>query len=256
MLKESKSFFRLLTMKKWIPFFLLLLVCTSNFSFAQDTLPKFSVKNVGNNRIVIGWVNRFETVKQISIQRSFDSLKNFKSIHTLADPAIPENGYVDTKAPNDHMFYRLYIQLDKGVYLFSDPKKPILDTAVTTRRTNNMSRPDNPGFITPVIPTDTLTNGPAISNNRPKAEIWVPSKFVYTYKDGYIRISLPDEAAKKYTIKFFTSEDEPLFELKEIKERSFKIDKTNFYRSGWFKFELYEDGELKEKNKFFLPKEF
>jgi hypothetical protein len=242
-------------MKKQLPFFILFLICTVNFLFAQDTLPKFSVKNVGNNRIVIGWVNKFESIKQISIQRSFDSLKNFKSIHTLADPAIPENGYVDTKAPNDHMFYRLYIQLDKGVYLFSDPKRPKLDTAVT-KRANNMTRPDNPGFTIPVIPVDTLSNGPVISNNRPKPEVWVPSKFVYTYKDGYIRISLPDEAAKKYSLKFFTSEGEPLFELKEIKERSFKIDKPNFYRSGWFKFELYEDGELKEKNKFFLPKEF
>ena len=30
-----------------------------------DTLPKFSLKNVGGNRIVIGWANQFETVRQI-----------------------------------------------------------------------------------------------------------------------------------------------------------------------------------------------
>ena len=47
-----------------------------------------------------------------------------------------------------------------------------------------------------------------------------------------------------------------LFELKDVKEKNFKIDKTNFYHSGWFKFELYENGELLEKNKFYLPKEF
>jgi len=29
----------------------------------QDTLPKFSVKNVGNNRIIIGWVNNYPLVK-------------------------------------------------------------------------------------------------------------------------------------------------------------------------------------------------
>ncbi len=87
-------------------------------------------------------------------------------------------------------------------------------------------------------------------------QAWTPSKFVYTYNDGYVRISLPDVEDKKYSIKFFTSDDKQLFELKDIKEKNFKLDKADFYRSGWFKFELYENGELKEKNKFFLPKEF
>ncbi len=81
-------------------------------------------------------------------------------------------------------------------------------------------------------------------------------KFVYTFKDGYIRISLPEEDDKKYNIKFFTEDNTPLFELKDVKERNFKIEKASFYKAGWFKFELYEDGKLKEKNKFYLPKEF
>jgi hypothetical protein len=233
---------------------------TCFLSQAQDTLPKFSVKNIGNKHIIVDWVNRFETVKQISIQRSFDSLKNFKTILTVADPSAQLNGYADTKAENDHMFYRLYVLLDKGVYLFSDTKRPVWDTV-----TNGVSSitdikrmtgiPDKqPNVLLPVIGSDS-SSGPLVSNNKPKVEGWVPSKFVYTFKDGYIRINLPEED-KKYSIKFFTSDDQPLFELKDIKERSFKIDKTDFYRSGWFKFELYEDGKLKEKNKFFLPKEF
>src|ERR1700750_2548559 len=90
---------------------------------AQDTLPHFSVKNVGNNRIIVDWVNRFTDIRQISIQRSFDSLKNFKTILTVADPTNPQNGFADNKAENDHMFYRLYILLDKGVFLFSNSKR-------------------------------------------------------------------------------------------------------------------------------------
>ena len=72
----------------------------------------------------------------------------------------------------------------------------------------------------------------------------------------YIKCNSLDDLGKKYNIKFFTADDRPVFELKDIKERNFKLDKTSFYRSGWFKFELYEDGKLIEKNKFFLPKEF
>ncbi len=217
-----------------------------------DTLPKFSLKNVGGNRIVIGWANQFETVKQISIQRSFDSLKNFKTILTVPDPSIPENGYVDTKASNDRMFYRLYIMLDKGAFLFSEAKRPVLDTAV---KKDAAVKTELPGMNAPVIIKDSVLIGP-VNGNRPKAEVWKPSTRVYTFKDGYVRIVLPAAGDKKYRIKFLTPEDETLFELKDIKEKDFKIDKTNFYHSGWFKFELYENEELLEKNKFYLPKEF
>src|SRR5919107_3358132 len=95
---------------------------------AQDTLPRFSLKNFGNNRIVIGWVNPFESLKQISIQRSFDSLKGYRTILSVADPSAVQNGFADTKAPNDHMYYRLFIMLDKGMFLFSEAKKPVKDT--------------------------------------------------------------------------------------------------------------------------------
>lgn len=241
-------------MNKLILLFLVVVITNNNALVAQDTLPRFSVKNVGNNRIVIGWVNQFDAIRQISIQRSFDSTRNFKSILTVADPTTPENGYVDTKAGNDHMFYRLYIMLDKGVYLFSDSKRPTLDTAVMRTA---MTKPENPVFQVPVIPVDSSYNGPTISNNnKPKAEVWIPSKHVYTYRDGNVSISLPEEEEKKYSLKFYNSDDELIFEIKEVNEKSFKIDKTNFYRAGWFRFELYDNGELVEKNKFFLPKEF
>ena len=240
-------------MIKHILFLFIVLMAISKALIAQDTLPKFSVKNVGGNRIVIGWVNKFESVRQISIQRSFDSLKNFKSILTMADPSIPENGYVDTKASNDRMFYRLYIMLDKGVFLFSDAKRPKFDSAIVVKKA--AVKTDLPGLVVPVIINDSIVIGP-VNNNRPKADIYIPSKRVYTFKDGYVRIVLPEGTEKKYTIKFLTMESELLFELKDVREKDFKIDKSNFYHSGWFKFELYENGELLEKNKFYLPKEF
>lgn len=225
-------------------FFLITCTCLR----AQDTLPKFSVNYLGNNRVVVAWTNTFENIKQISIQRSFDSLKSFKTILTVPDATTQQNGYVDSKAPSNGMFYRLYIMLEKGVYLFSDSKRPVWDT---TKRAAGAT--GNPSLNFPVIQNGSLPTGNG--NNHIGKEAWVPSKYVYTYKDGYIRISLPQED-KKYSIKFFTDDDKPLFELKDLKERNFKIDKANFYHAGWFKFELYEDGVLKEKNKFYLPKEF
>lgn len=258
----------------------------------NDTLPGFSVKNVGNNRIIIGWINNYPTVKQISIQRSFDSLLNYKSILTVADPMAYQNGYMDVKATNDHMFYRLYILLENGVYLFSAARKPVPDSfqkkpfdPLQTKLSSFVNNKDT--FLVDgklvLIKTDTvMQNGkpvivraqpvviklenlqwgdsvavPNPNYNKPRMLAFTPSLYVFTNRDGYVRVSLPDdEKTKKYSIKFFDEENNFLFELKDIKEKDFKIDKTNFYHAGWFRFELYENGKLLEKHKLYLEKDF
>ena len=214
---------------------------------AQDTLPEFSVRNVGGDRYIVSWTNTFETVKQISIQRSFDSLSGYKTILTVPDPRTPQNGFVDSKAPNDHMFYRLYILLDKGMYLFSKAKRPLVDTV---RRMNYSNKTEPAGGIDSVsVPNFGI-------NNRNGVNVFVPSLHVYTHRDGYVRINLPEDGAKKYSIKFYEEGGKFLFELKDLKTRSFRIDKANFYRGGWFRFELFEDDQLIENHKFYLQKDF
>jgi hypothetical protein len=235
-------------MKKLFLSFLFFTIASFSLLYSQDTLPHFTVKNAGNNRIIIGWVNNYADTRQIGIQRSFDSLNFYKTILTVPDPTAIQNGYMDVKATNDHMFYRLFILLDKGIYLFSAAKKPVLDTA---RKVNN-------SFINgkQVVWGDSVAV-PAPDYTKAPPNAFIPSLHVFTNRDGYVRINLPDdEKSKKYSIKFFEETGVFLFELKEIKEKDFKIDKTNFYHAGWFRFELYENGKLLEKHKFYLEKDF
>lgn len=235
-------------MKKQVLAFVSIFLIVGNILQAQDTLPNFSAKNIGNNRILVEWVNRFENIRQISIQRSFDSLSGYKTILTLPDPTTPQNGYVDSKAPNDHMFYRIYILLEKGIFLFSPAKRPVLDTARRNGYKDAMTR--IPGG------NDSIAAPNFGMNSKGRPEVFTPSLHVYTYKDGSVRINLPDEENKKYSIKFFEEDDTPLFELKDVPENSFRLDKSNFYHAGWFKFELYENGKLIEKHRFYLQKDF
>ena len=100
----------------------------STFAHAQDSLPDFSVVNNGNNRIVISWNNKYQSLKQISIQRSTDSLNNFKSYLTVPDPNNMQNGYLDAKAANDNMFYRLYIHVDGANFIVTRSKRPANDS--------------------------------------------------------------------------------------------------------------------------------
>jgi hypothetical protein len=282
--------------------------------FAQDTLPKFSAILRNNGKVLISWHNNFQSVSQISIQRSSDSLKNFTSFLTVPDPSVPQNGFVDSKA-DGRMFYRLFIVLGNGNYLFSKSKRPssgtdvVIENEISENKEIKLRNDDqrivyqknnkNDGLLSPtkinpatgieiettifIKRNDSLIgqfSGKMLNRFRdsvlkktkdtlafigadtvvirsfvPK-EVYKISNYVFTAKDGNINISLPDATTKKYSVKFLEIDSSPVFDIKEIKDVLLIVDKTNFVHSGWFRFELFEDGKLKEKNRFFIPKDF
>ncbi len=105
------------------------------------------------------------------------------------------------------------------------------------------------------VNADTLQIKPFIEVYKEPKEVYKISPFVFTSKDGNITIALTDYSRKKYFIAFFETDNTPVMEIKDIRDSMLIIDKTNFGHSGWFRFELYEDGKLKEKNKLLIPKE-
>ena len=283
---------------------------------AQETLPKFSASLKPNGKVIISWHNNYPVVSQISIQRSFDSLKNFTTLLTVPDASVAENGFVDSKAANTRMFYRLFIVLDNGKYIFTKSKRPAPDTVTTKEKNtddndNALSKSEQQRLTYIQKNKDSIfINGPDKINAAPAInlvkiffikkqdtligqlfeksvrrfrdsiltktkdtlvfkdadtilikpfvpkEVYKVSIYVFTNKDGNITIALPGAGNKKYNVRFFETDASELFEIKEIKQSPLIVDKTNFVHAGWFRFELYEDGILKEKNKFFIPKDF
>lgn len=225
-------------MKRFLIFLTALFFLVGSRAAAQDTLPRFSVKNAGNNRVIIGWVNPFTSIKQISIQRSFDSARNFKTILTVADPKAVQNGFTDLLAPNDHMWYRLFYVMGNNDFFFTPAKQPLRDTSRLTNAALGNGT-DNPLKQTVI-----------------KKPEYIPSYYVYTSGDGNVFINLPDADKKSYSIKFYSANNEFLFDIKSVKETGLTLDKANFLRAGWFNFELYNDDKLVERNRFYLAKSF
>jgi hypothetical protein len=81
------------------------------------------------------------------------------------------------------------------------------------------------------------------------------SQYVFTNKDGYITIKLDDADKKKYQVILMEEDETPLIDIKQVKDPLIMLDKTNFYKGGWYKFTLKENGRIKEKGKVFLPKD-
>ncbi|HEY8661040.1 MAG TPA: hypothetical protein VIL78_18555 [Hanamia sp.] len=199
-----------------------------NISFAQDTLPKISVTQLGN-KVLVSWTNPYTSVTTINIQRSPDSLNNFKTIGSVLNVKSTTNGFADTKEFIPSQYYRLFISFEGGTYIFTESHKPGIDTLKSLPQVQEVQQPVNTWFV--------------------------PSKHVYTGKDNNVIISLPDAERKKYSIKFFEEDGTPLFELKKIPESFLTLDKVNFIHSGLFNYELYDNRIIIESHKIYIPKD-
>jgi hypothetical protein len=222
---------------------LLLIILAFGFTAkAQEILPGISVRN-NNGKIIVSWKNEYQqNVTTINIQRSYDSLNNYSTIGSVLNPLNKENGYADLTAPYNKMYYRVFIAFEGGSYLLSKPVRPVKDTASFTQNKVLYPWQVNPG-ADPSIQVPPVTNG------------FIASKTVFTARDNNVVIHLADVESKKYTVKFFDELDNLLFELPQVKEDYLIVDKVNFKRSGWFYFEVFENGKSIEKSKFFIAKD-
>ena len=90
-----------------------------------------------------------------------------------------------------------------------------------------------------------------VTTTAPIQDTWIPSKFVFTNTKGNLTIQLPNTNTKRYSL-FIYDGKLLLHNITNLQEDYWIIEKSNFYHSGWYNFELYCNGELLERNKFLL----
>jgi hypothetical protein len=208
-------------MKWFSPYCLFFFVCLSHWGWihAQETLPEFKVQDLGNQGIKVSWLNPYKNCQQLSIQRSTDSIQ-FKTILNAHTPNMYDNGFVD-KAPIERpLYYRIYYQLAGGKFYFS-----------TIQSTSSHKELDSAALA------------------------WKASKFVFCNGRGIPTILLPDARKHLYKLVFKEANGTNIFEINGIKDKETYLDKANFVHTGWFLFDLYEDGNLKEQGKLLVQKD-
>ena len=201
-----------------------LLLITLLASAQQDLLYSFTVINKGGQNEVNWTFNdnaNPSLIKRIGIQRAMDSLGNYATIGHAGVAQKKTNQFVDKKPTAGSNYYRLFIFYKDGQYAFSKSAKIILLPAT-------------------------------LSNSGQTAVSFQPSIFVYSNRDGNVNISIADAAKADYTIRFYDAADRFLFEIDKIDKPLLIVDKTNFLHAGWFHYELYKDGKIFEKWKFFI----
>lgn len=270
--------------------FLLCLFCSE--LKAQKPLPDFSVIDLNKTKARISWQNNFgDSLIQLNVQMSYDSLKFYKTIFSTESPGLPQNGFVYNLPYTTNFYYRIFYVLLGDKFYFSPAKHAVPDTAAGTAsygelpENNAAAVNDEPPpvrMITVrskdtvfaimeysyykhfkdsinkstkdtlfVLGKDEVTLKPFNPDN-----IYIPSIYVVSNKDGFIQLKLPESGHKKYKITFFEMDGKKLFTINNIPESDLLIDKSNFVHAGWFRFELYEDDKLKERNKILLQRDF
>jgi len=234
----------------------------------QDTLPSFSVIE-RSGKIIIGWINPNPEIKQIIIQRSFDSSKGFRSIISMPDPTAYTNGYLDKPSDSATYYYRLFCTKPGGRYFFTETKKAIKEKTKTitseeaallksisseevvlnSSNGQKIQLPKQIGNIIDPGKMDKILKKDSVVNEN----IFQPSGLIFTNNEGNLIIVLPDPEKKNFSLFVYQEDGEIVFKMKNIKESKLLIDKSNFISSGWFKYELFEGQKSREKNKFFIP---
>lgn len=265
-------------------------------SKAQNPLPEFLAENMGRDKVRISWVNGFgDSCVQLMVQTSFDSLRNFKTVFSTESPQLPQNGFLYSLPFTYNFYYRIFYVLSNNTYYFSPSRRatapvfvpgsetlPDLEPYPANNNGTGNTKPPAPRIITIrskdsvlqqleyndykkfkdsitrrtkdtlfVLGRDEVLLKPFNPEN-----IWIPSVYIVTNKDGYVQVKLPDAAVKKYRLIFYETDGRKLFTINHVPEPELIIDKTNFLHAGWFKFELYENDKLKEKNKILLQRDF
>lgn len=278
-------------------FWVIVLFVVSAKVHSQNTLPDFSVSSAGKNKVIISWANTYPNLVQVSVQRSYDSIKNFQTIFSAQSPELPGNGYSDnTVVASVKYYYRIFYVFDDGRYYFTKSKSAsksadiVFQKAIVNTPRIIINKPDaglnklqpekffyvydrNKDSLLFVYDTlsfihfkdsivaktkDTLNflNDKEILLKQYNSLVWKPSVYLFTNERGDLKISLPLAKTHKYRVKIFDGEGNELFDIKNITEDQFYLEKGNFFHAGWFRFELFEDDKLKEKNKFYLEKVF
>ncbi len=274
-------------MKKKFVFIAILSILLYVTSTAQDTLPNFTVRTVGPGKAQVSWINNFDKVVQLTVQRSFDSTKFFRTIFSSQSPWLPQNGFIDNNLPDGYkVFYRIQYVFEGGAYFFTKSQSPVVyrsprvpddvtpdePTKKDEVRIVKIYKPTKDSLISTInykdykhfkdsvsrTTKDTLfyyDNDEVVIKPYVPKPVWKPSQYVFTSDKGYIKILLPLAKLKHYRIVFFEDNGNEVFQIKHVKEAELLLDKTNFIHAGWFTFELYEEDKLKEKNKFYLWKD-
>ncbi|ANI89069.1 hypothetical protein A9P82_07065 [Arachidicoccus ginsenosidimutans] len=250
--------------------------------FSQEILPDFTIKKGAQNQKVISWRNNFgDMISVLNIQRSNDSVRNFRTLYSVPNATLQVNAYTDTKPVPGMDYYRIYYTFKNGSYYFTKAKK-LTTGFLSAGLLGNLSNYKNiiiQGEESRTLAlndfkrmSDSVLNNTsdslfysgdstvmykkfnavaAIAAASPKAPVTSVSGYMYVNEDGSIVIHLPENDVYDYSMTIYQPDgNSVLYKISHFDSPEIILSKSSFMRAGFYPYELYKDGKLTERNRF------
>lgn len=191
----------------------------------QKPLPDFFVHRGSQNSVSISWVNNFgDECIQLNVQRSSDSLTNFKTVFSTPAPELPTNGFTDRSVPAGRVFYRIFYMLNGGAYYFTTARQPEGAVAIATDGSNIAST----GMVNP---NPVAVGGAMVSKN-------VSGNMV-------VHLQTPD--VYNYRMEIYTLDgSRVLFSIKKFDDEQLILDRGSFLKKGRYRYRIFYGEKEKE----------
>ncbi len=221
--------------------YIVFLLFFTGSAVAQPMLPDMqAVTQKGLN--ILSWVNQYDGIKSIAVQRSSDSIYNFTTIGYVKNLKKGPQAFVDGHPNPGKNFYRLYIAFSSDLTWYSNRIKLLVDSSQLMQQ----------GVLPPNDSLQKMIS--ATSSSIPDASelsayTYIRSQYVFTNPfTGHINVELPEGAEKKtnFSLRFFDQKSRQVLDIPKVSENSVIIDKRNFQRKGIYKFELRKESDVLE----------
>lgn len=253
----------------------------------QLPLPDFTLKKGANNQMIIEWVNQVgKNLTELTVQRSNDSVRYFRSIYSPPNPAIAKGTYTDAKAPAGINYYRIFYTFAGGAYYFTKAQKLAygfesadlmskIDTAQVVKVNGDIDPTEMPGsrfrnFRDSII-NETADSLFYVEKNEVlykksgqgnvqsvSAAAYIPmGDYVFTdVATGNLTIKLPPYQLSSYSMIIYDTDGrKPLFKIRHFSDDELILDKGSFINTGWYNYDLFQDGKLKQQGRFLVSKQ-
>ena len=223
---------------------ILLILFTIQFivltSYAQQRtqLPNVAIAQ-NKNTVELKWYCQYEGVHAISIERSLDSGENYQRIGEPNTINKGEQLFSDTHPVCGSNWYRVQLEFNSGLLWNSQVAKIYMDSNQYYFNRNNKNKLLEQDSLLAQKNKKSLLVANDTNIDNIDAYSYFKSLYINTLPtNGNILVTINDGDIHNYSIKFLDQNEQFLFQVDGIKEKSYSIDKRNFPHKGVYKFQM------------------
>lgn len=204
---------------------------------AQPTLPNIECVQEGST-VRLMWTCQYEGVKGIVVNRSYDSLKNYSQIGTVANVEKGIQTFVDERPLAGRSFYKVVVIFRSGLNWSSNHCGFMMNGSIIN---------DTAGEMKGEAVVPRIKFKLTIPEPDPDAVYTDPIHVRNNKTTGHLDVRLPTDHSMHYwSLVFYDQKKQAVLSIPLVKARNVVIDKRNFRRRGVYKFELRRDGVVFE----------